>query len=481
MEQTRRLTPDSLAAWITVLAIGGAAYHAATEIVDLWYHLLVGKYITDFGAIPRTGFGVIGYENQAFVYHEWLAQLVMYLAYKFAGGLEGLRLLRVVLITLFALLFWKLTRLRVRNPLTVLIWLPLLVFALTPFLSDRPQLFSLVLFTTVLYCLAKYSQTGHRKVLLWLPPIFLFWANVHGLWLLGLALTGIFYLEECWQNGRTSKARDYFLALLAGGAAGTLNPFGTEVFLLPFRVSYASSMVTEWYSPLYLINYNLSIGLKYLLLVVLIVLSLLLSRLPKRRDMLLAGVSLGLFLWSFRHLLFLLPILGYAVLPHFEQVFKSLLDRINLEDRRWQALAIVIVLAFVIPKVTSVAESRYTPPPQGVLEPIVLSNQAKIFTNNFWADYILFAANSQQWKPGVTVFQDTRLELISRQSMEHYREILTGGPRALELLDLYRVDTVVAIPSEGIFRLLYGNPKYLLVRQEEDFHLFVRNTGRYNY
>src|SRR6185295_7057140 len=48
----------------------------------------------------------------------------------------------------------------------------------------RPQLFSILCFAGLMWCLDAYRRSSYRWLLL-LPPLFAVWANLHGGWLVG--------------------------------------------------------------------------------------------------------------------------------------------------------------------------------------------------------------------------------------------------------------------------------------------------------
>lgn len=124
-------------------------------------------------------------------------------------------------------------------------------------LAVRPQDPSYLFFSVELLVLALARRRAAWLVAL--PPLLLLWANVHGSFLLGLALVG---LELLWSvlpasHGRLSVStrlpvRPVALALLASLAATLANPHGAALLAYAAHVSSSgqlSSLIEEWQSP----------------------------------------------------------------------------------------------------------------------------------------------------------------------------------------------------------------------------------------
>ena len=70
----------------------------ATLDADMWWHLRTGEYILQHG-IPRLDVFSFTVTEHAWVTHEWLSQVVMWLVY-LAGGFAGLIVGTAVLVML---------------------------------------------------------------------------------------------------------------------------------------------------------------------------------------------------------------------------------------------------------------------------------------------------------------------------------------------------------------------------------------------
>jgi hypothetical protein len=83
-------------------------------------------------------------------------------------------------------------------------------------------------------------------------PLMVVWANLHGSFTFGLAMTGAVALEALWNAATAERARILRQWLLFGAlavAAACINPYGPEIILVTFRtiaLGQALTTITEW-------------------------------------------------------------------------------------------------------------------------------------------------------------------------------------------------------------------------------------------
>ena len=124
-------------------------------------------------------------------------------------------------------------------------------------LADRPQDLSYLLFALLLYVLV--LARGQPRWLWAVPPLLAVWANVHGSFLLGLAVLA---LELLWAvapapagwlwRRQGLPVGPLALTLLAALGATMLNPRGPALLGYALRVSTSpqlGSLIAEWQSP----------------------------------------------------------------------------------------------------------------------------------------------------------------------------------------------------------------------------------------
>jgi hypothetical protein len=186
-----------LAAQALPVGAAAAAFILATargpSDSDMFWHLATAKWAIDHGALLRQDVFSSTVAGQPYAVGEWLGELILYAAYAL-GGWGGIAFLRGLLVATFAFFAARLVRRSGAPPIVTLplIVAVLLVSAIT--WTDRPQLWTLA-FTPALLDLLFAIRAGRTRLLLVLPPLFLLWANVHGGYPLGLAITGAFAVE----------------------------------------------------------------------------------------------------------------------------------------------------------------------------------------------------------------------------------------------------------------------------------------------
>ena len=149
---------------------------------DFGWHIRMGQLILSKG-IPATDPFSYTMPSYPFVAHEWLTDILLVWLLSVIGyaGLAGV----FTLIALgAALLQWRALSKQQRQ--FVFIPLFLIVMVLGIFFGVRPQVISWFFFSFILFIV---RDLGHfRKWRLWLPVVFLVWANLHGGFPVGLAV-----------------------------------------------------------------------------------------------------------------------------------------------------------------------------------------------------------------------------------------------------------------------------------------------------
>lgn len=215
--------------------------------MDLWGHVRFGGDIVAAGEIPSAD-PYSFTADRSWVNHEWLAEVLMYAAYASAGA-TGLTLLRLLLIgaTLWMValsLGWS--GVSGRQRITLAAFVAVLTYTRTQHV--RPQLFSVALFAALLAVLIR-SRSSRRA--LWLvPPLVAFWVNVHGGWIVGLAVFGLWLTLDAMGTGATWRDRRVAaFAFLAAVGATLVNPYGAGLWAFLWEtVGLGRPDITEWQS-----------------------------------------------------------------------------------------------------------------------------------------------------------------------------------------------------------------------------------------
>ncbi|MCA9946363.1 MAG: hypothetical protein KC449_22925, partial [Anaerolineales bacterium] len=224
---------------------------------DMWWHLRTGEYILQHG-IPAQDVFTFTVPQHAWVTHEWLSQLIMWLVY-LAGGLPGLILFFAALIALtFGLLYLACAG---RPYLPAFI---VLFAAITSAIvwGARPQIFNLLLTAVFVLIIERVKDSKWRpRTLWWLPLLTLVWANLHSGYLLGVVLLGTYAVGDLAQRWLATKTErtlgktavtHLFAVTFVSFLAAAVNPSGIELWVYPFLTLGSGAMqayIQEWLSP----------------------------------------------------------------------------------------------------------------------------------------------------------------------------------------------------------------------------------------
>ncbi len=212
---------------------------------DSWWHLAVGKEIIHTGKIPdRDPFSQLGLEEpRRWIAYSWLYELVLYGFYSLFG-LSGIILFRVLLVN-SVLFCWS--RLFLRGEKESILYL--LVYAgLTAsyllLMSERSWHFTILFTSITLYVIEQLHQGRSWKNYLWLPGIYILWANIHVQFVMGLGLLGLAWLHALIISGIRERfsyrtlfkaSKSYLILLITCLIATVINPFGVDIYRVIFE------------------------------------------------------------------------------------------------------------------------------------------------------------------------------------------------------------------------------------------------------
>ncbi len=246
MTKTNDKTSQLRIALPVVAVIGFFLIRRISEY-DIWFHLAMGNYILNHGALPAVDrFSLLNYGRP---YHDsqWLFQVIAAAGYRFAGfwWLQALQLL--LWGGTFAFVY---RACRVRCPAAVS-WLLVLVTALAceDRFTIRPELVSVLVLSIYYWWLQEERYRSLSGVAL-LACLQVIWTNAHGIFVIGPFLVGCYLAEALirgWRQRRFAEARSlaYLLGAVSIGCLITPGPLETLKFawLLMTEVSPASSRV----------------------------------------------------------------------------------------------------------------------------------------------------------------------------------------------------------------------------------------------
>lgn len=243
----RRSFFDTLLAYLPWCAPVVVAVFAIRRLddFDTWWHLASGRWIVRNGSIPQADVLSFTVPDNEWVNLQWLYDVAVYGVWNL-GGADALVLASAAcFVGTFALLARHL-RLHAGTLVTTLMLLWVATMVNERFLI-RPEMASFPLLAAVQLVLAEGRSAPAR--LRWLVPLMILWANMHSLFILGVAAIGcaiagalvaeLPLLPAAWRRDSAWPAatrRELFVWGAVAVAATLANPYFHRALLFPLEL-----------------------------------------------------------------------------------------------------------------------------------------------------------------------------------------------------------------------------------------------------
>jgi hypothetical protein len=462
---------------------------------DTGYHIKTGQVILNNWSIPAQDLYSFHSPPPSWTAHEWLAEVIMALLFKWAG-LTG-----VVVCFAFVLAFthWLLYQtLREKSDDLILCTFVALLATATSSIHwlARPHVFSLLLTVIWCQCLSRFQSSNRKIFVSCLPFLMLLWVNLHGGFIIGLMLLGI-YLVSDWFSLLTRKpgssrvsrtrAKTLLLIMLACMAVCFFNPYGFDILLFPVRVTsdrFVMDRVTEFLSP----NFHEPLPFKYMLLLLIGALAISRSRLgfvDFTCMMLLSYMAL----YSARHVSLFAVVLAPLLLKASIDLIDRLPERFarpyatrnqnllaiesTLNAYLWPTASLIMVAALVA---TGLITYRFddTKFPVKAVEFLQRTKIAgNMFNDDEFGDYMIYAA----W-PSYRVFMDGRSDMYGETFGRDYLRIANVAPGWKETLKKYDVRWVIFNTDSALVAALKDQPDWQSVYSDPVATILVKSEPK---
>ena len=467
-----------------VLLVGVALIGAQDRLIDpdTWWHVTAGEQILRTHTWPTSDTYSFTARGAAWIAYEWLGEVFLALATR-AGGLMGLVMFQKALVILVALLLYYYAYLRSGSAkaacIASTIVLPIAPVAFTL----RPQTIGYVFLLLTLICLERFRQ-GHTRVLWFLPPLFVVWANTHGSFVFGLFVIGLYWVtglvnfrtggliaEQLRQKQRVQLLLTFLLCLLAL----LVTPYGSQIAANPFEMATAQPLnianIQEW-QPLSL---GTPLGKYFLVFAIglfLMQVTLQLSYKLEEMAMLLFGVyaMCAHMRFAMIFVIFLAPILA-GIFSRWVPPYDPAKDRFLL-NFALMALVVFALVKFRPSKheIETVVAADY---PVHAVEYLRQHPQPTGMFNEYgWGGYLI-----SQLAPEHQVFIDGRADLYEYSGIfPDYMTIAAAQTDALRVLDRYNIQSCLIRRSNPLMQLLVVSPGWQQTYSDDLAVIFVR-TG----
>ncbi len=228
---------------------------------DVWWHLRTGLLLLD-GEFPRLDPFSYTAAGAPWVLHEWLAQVIMAWLHQ-RGGEIGLALLRAgTAAVTVGVIFTASVRRGADTLLSAVLAGVALMLTLHAWVL-RPLVFTTMALAVLLLLLDELRLRRRLWPAVAIPAVMLPWVNLHGGFVLGLAVLGLVTGVEVARyvarpGRRTAATRTTLIALVgatvASAAVSLVNPHGLDAALYPLSYLGADkaqhqSFIAEWLPP----------------------------------------------------------------------------------------------------------------------------------------------------------------------------------------------------------------------------------------
>ena len=220
---------------------------------DTYWHIATGQLILREGKVPQVDPFSHTMPGAAWTAHEWLAEVVIAAAHQMGGwpGLVALTALTfgaTIALMTRALLRWL-------EPIHALLFAGAAVGMTAGHLLARPHVLAMPLMMMWTIELVRGSE-GKRIPSFWLLPVMTIWANLHGGFTLGIALTGVMAMEAVIgadPKNRVAVVKSWGIFLALSVISALVTPHGIQGILFTWQIlfehSYALERISEWRSP----------------------------------------------------------------------------------------------------------------------------------------------------------------------------------------------------------------------------------------
>src|SRR4051794_29387635 len=250
------ITVQGRARALVPLCVGAGAYlffvyvgDTLLQDSDSFWQIKIGQWILDHGAMPYTDIFSFTRTGAPWISTSWLSQVLFAFAHA-QGGWAGPVIITAMGVALTAAIFVHLLEAQIEAPRAVLFAMLALLLSLHHVLA-RPHILALPVMVAWIGLLMAAADRRSAPSWYWLPLMAL-WANLHGGFVLGLALIGPIGLEALWScepRDRVKLGLRWALFGVAGLAACCCTPYGWGTLIGAAKILSLGkllSMIWEW-------------------------------------------------------------------------------------------------------------------------------------------------------------------------------------------------------------------------------------------
>jgi hypothetical protein len=422
--------------------------------------------------------------------YEWLSQVLIAGIYRFTG-LAGTVVLFALLVSLTYLLLFKILKSECQILFAVAILLLVILSSHFRWLA-RPHIFSL-LFTVIWYFILESYVRGGKNYLFLLPLTMLFWVNLHGGFMIGFVLCGIYWignvaeysLSDAPEKGdRKRKLLLLSVVLLASLICALANPRGIGGICYPFTImseKFQMDFIEEFRSP----NFHQAHFFQFVLYAILVVFAISKKK-PTITEVILLIVFTHMALYSVRNVA-LCAVIGAPILARNTPSIRSAprarwieflrqkgdgIAAIDQETKGgWWPLIGIFIVIFCL----SFGKMHYQfPETQVPLKALKFIEQVEIpgrmFNDETFGEHIIY----RLW-PRYKVFYYSRHWMFGTERLKEYLEVVQLEPGWEDVIVEHGIDWFFIPAKAPLSLFLKEKGDWRLIYSDTMANIFLRN------
>jgi hypothetical protein len=487
----------ALVSWLFIF--GASGWKSLLGDGDTGWHIRAGQYILAHHAVPTVDLFSFSRAGAPWFAWEWLTD-VMYAGLFQMGGLKAIVLVSGLMIGLFATIVLRYTLWRGANVLVALLTTLLAAGAASMHFLARPHLFTLLL-VPVCFWVLEADRRAKTRWLWALIPVTALWTNLHGGFVIFLALIALLVAGSALEAGfgkgtgdglgnglGWGNARRYGLLLLACSLASVINPYGIQLHIHIFEylgADWIKNIVQEFQAPTFRNEGQLQY--EALLLGGLILIGFL-ARQRRFTEALWILFLAHASLISVRHAPIYATVAAPFIACELSQWWSASAARMKKSQalrilhqmgtdlspgfRRTSVWPTVFILALVLID-APIKWPRDFPsemfPTAMIHKHADLIASGRLLTTDQWGDYIIYS-----YYPRQRVFVDGRSDFYGETLANQYLHLLQGAYDWRAIMDRYGFEVALLPVNWPLSSLLKQDPSWRVVADDHSSVLFQR-------
>lgn len=454
---------------------------------DFWWHIKTGELILKTHTIPNADQYSFTATGTPWVAHEWLSEVILFSTYR-VGGI----VLTQIIFTFLSLSAFGLSIASTvdKSNLYAMGGSFFLGYLLsTPVLWARPQIFSFLNFGLFFFLLHRFKQSEKIKYIVPIPFLMIFWVNMHGSFILGIGLIGIFLIGNIIEKSilkykSALKGQRLFskYALVLGCLlvisflVSLINPNGSKIILYPFQTindSSIQSYIQEWASP----NFHEPTWIPLVVMfIALIGFSLRSNKTYSITEILLIIVFGYLALSAVKHVMYFaivsIPVLSDLIseaFPYKKKVQKKTIPTLVMSAISFSIMLIIAAYKIVhlSQKQSSLNEEKL--PINAVSYIDKEGIKGKIFNSYNWGGYLI-------WRlfPENKVYIDGRCDMYGSSFIHRYVDISNAKPGWQNALSDDGIEYVLIEPNTYLAYALKSSSEWTIIYSDHVSTLYKK-------